>query len=419
MNTPAAREKGSHRTQIPDRRGEFPSLLRTHNGYPLAYLDGPAGTQVPQSVIDAIARYYSTCNANTHGRFPTAVESDRLLDEARALAAEFLGAPGAQCISFGANMTTLNFALARAFGRLLREGDEILVTQLDHEANRGPWLGLREKGILVTEIGIRGDATLDYDDFARKVNQRTRLVAMGLASNAFGTVNDVAFARTVTRGVGAWLLVDAVHYAPHFPVKAAAMGVDMLLCSAYKFYGPHVGILYAREGVLDLLETDRLRTQDQRAPHRIETGTQNHAAVAGVKAAIEFIASFGSGTDRRSRIVEGMDIIAAHENVLARLLHDALLKINGVTVCGPSFEVSLRAPTVSFTVDGIRPEEVCTVLGRKGICVWDGDFYAVRPMEILGLHDRGGVTRVGISLYNSEEEISRLLEELKRLVQGR
>jgi cysteine desulfurase family protein (TIGR01976 family) len=419
MNTPAAREKGSHRRQIPDRRGEFPSLLRTHNGFPLAYLDGPAGTQVPQSVIDAIARYYSTCNANTHGRFPTAVESDRLLDEARALAAEFLGAPGAQCISFGANMTTLNFALARAFGRLLREGDEILVTQLDHEANRGPWLGLREKGILVTEIGIRGDATLDYDDFARKVNQRTRLVAMGLASNAFGTVNDVAFARTVTRGVGAWLLVDAVHYAPHFPVKAAAMGVDMLLCSAYKFYGPHVGILYAREGVLDLLETDRLRTQDQRAPHRIETGTQNHAAVAGVKAAIEFIASFGSGTDRRSRIVEGMDIIAAHENVLARLLHDALLKINGVTVCGPSFEVSLRSPTVSFTVDGIRPEEVCTVLGRKGICVWDGDFYAVRPMEILGLHDRGGVTRVGISLYNSEEEISRLLEELKRLVQGR
>jgi cysteine desulfurase family protein (TIGR01976 family) len=418
MSTPAAKEKGSPRRQIPDRRGEFPSLLRTHNGYPLAYLDGPAGTQAPRSVIDAIARYYSTCNANTHGRFPTAEESDRLLDEARALAAEFLGAPGAQCISFGANMTTLNFALARAFGRLLREGDEILVTQLDHEANRGPWLGLREKGILVTEIGIRADATLDYDDFARKVNQRTRLVAMGLASNAFGTVNDVAFARTVTRRAGALLLVDAVHYAPHFPVDAAAMGVDMLLCSAYKFYGPHVGILYAREGVLDLLETDRLRTQDQRAPHRIETGTQNHAAIAGVKAAIEFIASFGSGADRRSRIVEGMDIIAAHENVLARLLYDALQKISGVTVCGPTFEVPLRAPTVSFTVDGIRPEEVCTVLGRKGICAWDGNFYAVRPMEILGLHDRGGVTRVGISLYNSEEEIARLVEELKRLVQG-
>jgi selenocysteine lyase/cysteine desulfurase len=202
-------------------------------------------------------------------------------------------------------------------------------------------------------------------------------------------------------------------------VDAAAMGVDMLLCSAYKFYGPHVGILYAREGMLDLLETDRLRTQDQRAPHRIETGTQNHAAIAGVKAAIEFIGSFGGGSDRRSRIVGGMDVIGAHENVLARLLHDALREIDGVTVHGPSFDAPRRAPTVSFTVDGMRPQEVCTALGRKGICAWDGDFYAVRPMEILGLHDRGGVTRVGISLYNNEEEISRLLEELKRMVRGR
>jgi cysteine desulfurase family protein (TIGR01976 family) len=370
-------------------------------------------------VIDAIARYYTTCNANTHGHFPTAEESDRLLDEAREMAAEFLGAPGAWCISFGANMTTLNYALARAFGRLLQEGDEILVTQLDHEANRGPWLGLREKGILVKEIAIRADATLDYDDFERKVNERTRLVAMGLASNAFGTVNDVSFARSVTRRAGTWLLVDAVHYAPHFPVHAAAMGVDLLLCSSYKFYGPHVGILYAREGVLDRLETDRLRTQDQRAPRRIETGTQNHAAIAGVKAAVEFIASFGSGADRRSRIVNGMEIIGAHENVLARALHRGLGEIDGVTVRGPSFDGPLRAPTVSFTVEGMRPAEVCTVLGRKGICAWDGDFYAVRPMEILGLQDRGGVTRVGISLYNSEEEILRLLDELVRLVRGR
>jgi selenocysteine lyase/cysteine desulfurase len=198
-----------------------------------------------------------------------------------------------------------------------------------------------------------------------------------------------------------------------------AMGVDMLLCSAYKFYGPHVGILYAREGMLDLFETDRLRTQDQRAPHRIETGTQNHAAIAGVKAAIEFIASFGGGPDRRSGIVGGMDVIAAHESVLARLLYNALREIPGVTVHGPSFDAPRRAPTVSFTVDGMRPGEVCTVLGRKGICAWDGDFYAVRPMEILGLHDRGGVTRIGISLYNSEEEILRLVEELKRMVRGR
>jgi len=244
MNAAPAGVKGPDPRRVPDRRTDFPSLLRTHNGFPLAYLDGPAGTQVPRQVIDAVSAYYSSTNANTHGRFPTSEDSDRLLEDARSLAAEFLGAPGSQSISFGPNMTTLAYALARAFGRKLREGDEILVTQLDHEANRGPWLGLREKGILVKEIAIRDDATIDYDDFARKAGPRTRLVAMGLASNAFGTVNDVAFARDVTRRSGAWLLVDAVHYAPHFPVDAAAMDVDLLLCSAYKFYGPHVGILY-------------------------------------------------------------------------------------------------------------------------------------------------------------------------------
>ena len=419
MSAPPAAAADSKLRRISESRGEFPSLLRTHNGYPLAYLDGPAGTQVPGCVIDAIALYYTTCNANTHGRFPTSAASDALLDEARVAAGEFLGAHVPGCISFGANMTTLAFALARAFGRLLKEGDEVLVTGLDHEANRGPWLGLREKGILVNEIGIRADATLDYEDFERKVTPGTRLVAMGLASNAFGTVNDVAFARRVTSRSGALLLVDAVHYAPHFPVDAAAMGVDFLLCSAYKFYGPHVGILYVREGVLDGLEPDRLRTQDQRAPHRIETGTLNHAAIAGVGAAVEFIASYGSGADRRSRLVAGMETIAAHENALARLLHDGLRGIRGITPQGPSFDVPLRAPTVSFTVEGMTPAQVCTALGRKGICAWDGDFYAVRPMEILGLRDRGGVTRVGLSLYNNEQEIERLLGELKKVVQGR
>lgn len=416
MNDPPASEGGAPRGRITGRRREFPSLLRTHNGYPLAYLDGPAGTQVPQSVIDAIGRYYTASNANTHGRFPTSADSDRLLDETRDLAAQFLGAPGAQCVSFGANMTTLNYALSRAFGRLLKAGDEILVTQLDHEANRGPWLGLEEKGVLVREIEILPDATLDYGDFERKVNPRTRLVAMGLASNAFGTVNDVAFARRVTSRVGAMLLVDAVHYAPHFPVDAAGMGVDLLLCSAYKFYGPHVGILYAREGCLAGLEPDRLRTQDQRAPYRIETGTLNHAAIAGVKASIEFIGSFGDGGSTRERIVGGMELIGAHEHQLARLLYDGLGTLDRVTVRGPSFGSHRRAPTVSFTFEGKSPGDVCTALGRKGICAWDGDFYAVRPMEVLGLRDRGGVTRVGISLYNTEEEISRLCEELKRLV---
>ncbi|HEX9007299.1 MAG TPA: cysteine desulfurase-like protein [Bacteroidota bacterium] len=398
------------KSEILTRRADFPSLARMHNGCPLAYLDGPAGTQMPRSVIDAIVRYYTTSNANTHGQFVTAMESDALLEDARRLTALFTGASDPRRISFGANMTSLNFSLAWAIGRALRKGDEVLITQLDHEANRGPWLMLRERGAVVREIRLKPDATLDYDDFAAKVNERTRLVAMGLASNAFGTVNDVAFARKLTHAVGAWLLVDAVHYAPHFPLEVETWGVDFLLCSAYKFYGPHVGILYTREGLLEQLETDRLRTQDQGAPYRIETGTLNHAAIAGVKAAVEYIATFGSGDDPRSQVVAGMKKIGAYEHALARSLYHGLQQIGGVTVRGPSFAQPLRAPTVSFTLRGKRPEALCASLAGKGICVWDGNFYAVRPMEVLGLHDLGGVTRVGISLYNAEEEITRLLE---------
>ena len=412
-------EAESRWAEIPDRRGDFPSLRRTHNGCPLAYLDGPAGTQVPQTVIDAVTKYYTSCNANTHGLFPTAEETDRMLQAARASIAGFLGAPGPACISFGANMTSLAFALARTFARSLGPGDEVVITQLDHEANRGPWLSLAERGIIVREVAIRKDATLDYDDFARNVGPRTRLIAVGMASNAFGTVNDVAFARDIARGAGALLLVDAVHYAPHFPVDVVAAGVDLLLCSAYKFYGPHVGVLYAREGLLDAMEPDRLRVQDQRGPWRIETGTLNHAAIAGVAAAVDYIATFGAGTGLRTRIVSGMEAIGGHEHRLARRLYDGLRGLDRVVVHGPSFDVPRRAPTVSFTVEGMRPADVSARLGRKGICTWDGNFYAVRPMEVLGLQAAGGVTRVGVSLYNSDEEIARLLGEVGEMVKER
>ena len=267
-------------TTIPDRRGEFPSLLRMHNGFPLAYLDGPAGTQVPQPVIDAMTRYYTTSNANTHGRFSTSAETDRLLAETRERRRSSSVRPVAMHL------------LRREYDHAeLRpcEGNRPASPRRGRNTHHpagsrgqsGPVARPPGKGRLVTEIAVRADATLDYDDFARKVGARTRLVAMGLASNAFGTVNDVAFARALTQKAGAMLLVDAVHYAPHFPVDASGMGVDFLLCSAYKFYGPHVGLLYAREGLLGSLETDRLRTQDQRAPYRIETGTQNHAALPG------------------------------------------------------------------------------------------------------------------------------------------
>ncbi len=397
------------------KRADFPSLQRMYDGIPLVYLDGPAGTQIPRQVIDAIAHYYTTCNANTHGQFVTAVESDGMLEETRQAVAAYLGAGGETTISFGANMTTLTFSLSRAIGRRLQPGDEIVITELDHEANRGPWLALRSQGILVREAAVRRDATLDYDNFVSNINARTKLVAMGLASNAFGTVNDIRRIRKATAEVGALLMVDAVHYAPHFAVDVMAMDVDFLICSAYKFYGPHVGIMYAREGLLGSLDTDRLRTQDQRAPYRIETGTLNHAAIAGVKAAVEYVAGLGEGPDLRSRVCDGMNRLGVHEHALGSLLYHGLMEIPGVTVYGQSFDVPQRCPTVSFTLEGHTSTDVSAHLARHGICTWDGHFYAIRPMEVMGLLDRGGVTRVGVSLYTTEDEITRLLHEVRAL----
>ena len=400
-------------------RPDFPSLQREFRGRPLVYFDGPGGTQIPRQVIDAIVHYYTTCNSNTHGSFITVQESDRLLEETRRAIATFLGAQGPQCISLGANMTTLNYSLSHAIGRSLKEGDEIVITQLDHEANRGPWLMLKERGIVVREVILKKDGTLDYDDMRSKISPKTRLVAIGLASNALGTVNNFAMARELSAKVGAWLMLDAVHYAPHFCIDVKALDVDFLICSAYKFYGPHVGILYTREGLLDQLEPDRLRTQDQIAPYKIETGTLNHAAIAGVKAAVEYIAAIGSGTDLRSRIVSAMSLIGSHERFLASTLYDGLMGLPAVTIYGQPFGTAQRAPTISFTIGSHRAEEICTRLGDKGFCTWDGHFYALRAIEVLGLLDRGGVTRVGVSLYNTMDEITRLLDELKHIAAGK
>ena len=394
------------------RRREFPSLKREYNGFPLAYFDGPGGTQIPRQVMDSMNHYYETCNANAHGYFLTAIESDNMIQEARAVCAAILNAEGPETISFGANMTTLTFSLSKAIGRFLKPGDEILISQLDHEANRGPWLNLREIGIVVQEIEMKKDGTLDYQDLKYKINKNTRMIAVGLASNALGTVNDISEIRTISKASGIWLLVDAVHYIPHFPVDVQALDIDFLLCSAYKFYGPHVGILYARPGLLDRLDTDRLRTQQPMAPYKIETGTLNHAAIAGVKAAIEYISTFGRGPDLRSRLVSGMKDIGTYEHELALLLYLGLEKIQGITIYGPHINDTPRAPTISFTVEGKAPPEVCGLLDKQGICTWDGHFYAIRPVEVLGLYEKGGLVRVGISLYNTAEEVSRLLDAL-------
>ena len=252
-------------------------------------------------------------------------------------------------------------------------------------------------------------------DLRAAIGPRTRLLAIGAASNALGTVNDLALARRLATAVGAWLLVDAVHYAAHFPVDVQALDCDFLLCSAYKFYGPHIGLLYARPGLLDTLRTDKLSTQDDAAPFRIETGTLNHAALAGVKAAIEFIASWGEGETLRERIVSAMTGIASHEHAVAAHYHDTVRQIPGVRVWGPDFSTNRRAPTVSITVDGVPARDVARHLGDAGLQVWDGHFYAQRAIETLGLAEKGGVVRTGVCMYNTREEIERLVEEIERL----
>lgn len=390
-------------------REDFPALARTLGGRPLAYLDGPAGTQVPRAVIEAVSGYYERSNANTHGRFVTSRESDERILHAREAMAAFLGAPSWREISFGQNMTSLAYSLAHALGRLMGPGDEVVVTQLDHEANRGPWLGLEERGVVVREVEMRPDGTLDPDGFAARIGERTRLVAVGLASNALGTVNDLAPVAELCRAAGARLLVDAVHYAPHFPVDVGELDPDFLLCSAYKFYGPHVGILHTRPGLLEELPCDRLRIHDAEAPWRIETGTLNHAALCGVAAAVEYLASWGEGASLRARIVSGVAAISAYEHELARDYAERVGRIPGVTVHGPGFGAGRRAPTVSITIEGVTPLEAAGRLGERGILVWDGDFYAPRPIEVLGLAGRGGVLRAGISMYTIREEVDRLV----------
>jgi len=397
-------------------RDLFPSLSRKHNKNELIFLDGPAGTQVPKVVIDSISSYYRKSNANSHGQFITTQETDKLIAATRTKVAKFLGAKGGHEISFGQNMTTLNYSLARAIGRTLRSGDEILITQLDHEANRGPWLSLREFGVTVREIKLNPNGLLDYKDLERKLNERTKLVCIGWASNITGTVNDLKKVRKLTYEIGAKMLVDAVHYAAHISMDVKDLGCDYLLCSAYKFYGPHVGLLYAKEGLLDQLPTDRLRTADQHAPYSIETGTLNHAAIAGVNAAIDFISTFGKGKDQRTKLKSAMVNIAKHEHQMAKKLYAGIKKIKGVRMLGPDFSSTERAPTLSFYTPKLTAKEICTALAKENICAWDGHFYAIRATEVLGYLDKGGVTRMGISLYTTAEEITKTIKVINKIL---
>lgn len=376
-------------------RARFPALEAG-----VALLDAPGGTQCPQSVIDAIAGYLRESNANLGGAFAASRRSDELVEQAHATAADLLGCRAEEAI-FGQSMTTLNFALTRALGRTLRAGDEILVTRLDHDGNVAPWLELaRDIDLRVEFVEIREDTTLDLDDLERKLTERTRVVAFPLAANAFGTTTDVARIVELAHAAGALAWVDAVHYAPHRPIDVATLGADVLLCSPYKFFGPHLGLAYGREELLRSWRPYKVRpATDEPVSARFETGTLAHELLAGFVAAVEYIREVG------------WDSIQTHELALGQRFLDGLPE--RCTLYGLA-TMDGRVPTFAFRVAGITPREVAERLAAREIAVWDGDYYAFEAMMRLGLQPEGAV-RAGFVHYNTFEEVDRLLTELAEL----
>jgi cysteine desulfurase family protein (TIGR01976 family) len=398
-------------------RSDFPALGRRHNGQSVAYLDGPGGTQVPRRVVEAMADYLFHHNANAHWAFPTSHETDEAIAGSRQALADFLNASPRE-VAIGANMTTLTFHLARSLGRRWGPGDEVVVTELDHHANVAPWQALaRERGITVRMARMCSETgQLDRDDLGRQITGRTRLVAIGAASNALGTINDVAEATRLAHAVGALVFVDAVHYAPHFLVDVQAMGCDFLACSAYKFYGPHVGVLYGRYELLQALDVPKLRPAPDTAPERLETGTQNHEGMVGAMAAVEFMASLAPGPTRRSRLQSTFGVLHQRGAALVEQLWRGLSEVDGVRLYGPSPSAS-RTPTVSFTVGENPSVEVCRRLADRGLFASHGDFYATTVVERLG-RARGGLVRIGCACYTTEEEIDRLLGGVREIARG-
>ena len=390
-------------------RAQFPALERTHNGHPVAYFDGPGGTQVPRRVVDAMSEYLYHHNANTHWNYPTSAETDAAIEEARIAVADFINASPAEVV-FGNNMTTLTFHVARALGRSWGLGDEVVVTELDHHANIAPWRVLeRERGIIVRSVPFSVETgMLDWMALERAISPRTKLLAIGAASNALGTITDVAAAATLAHSFGALVFVDAVHYAAHGLIDVRFAGCDFLACSAYKFYGPHAGFLYGREELLQAMDVPKLDPAPDYAPDRLETGTQNHEGIVGTGAAVDFIASIGRGASRRERIVTAMGSLHGHGNALVRRLWDGLGAIEGVKRYGPS-PTEPRTPTVSFVLDGVPSDAVAVRLASRGVFVSHGDFYAATVIERLG-HAHDGVVRAGCACYTTAGEVDRLLE---------
>ena len=396
-------------------RGHFPALARRYEGHPVAYLDGPGGTQVPRQVVDRMSDYLYDHNANTHWNYPTSSETDAQIAESRRALAEFVnGAPDE--ISFGANMTTITFHVARALGRGWDETDEIVVTELDHHANVAPWRALeRERGVnlVVARMGPE-DGSLDLDDLERKIGKRTRLVAVGAASNALGTMVDIPRVAAMARSHAAMVFVDAVHYAPHVLVDVKALDCDFLACSAYKFYGPHIGVLWARRDIAERLDVPRLDPAPDTSPERLETGTQNHEGIVGAGAAVDYLASLATETrSRRAALRATYGAIHERGLELFETLWEGLGDIPGVTRFGLPPDAR-RSPTVSFRVAEVASDEVAGALAKRGLFVSHGDFYAATVIHRLGVGP-DGVVRVGCSIYTTREEIERAVTAVREV----
>ena len=406
---------------VEEIRAHFPALERQHGDHPVAYFDGPGGTQVPRVVVDAMADYLYHHNANTHWAYPASAETDAILEDARRALSDFLHAAPAEIV-FGANMTTLTFHLSRALARSrLEAGDEIIVTELDHHANVAPWRALaRECGVVVrTAKMLPETGQLDWEDFERLLNGRTKLVAIGAASNALGTVTNVRRATEAAHAVGALSFVDAVHYAPHNLVDVRALDCDFLACSAYKFCGPHVGVLYGKQALLESLDFPRLAPAPDTSPERAETGTLNHEGIAGAAAAVDFFASLApavaaaTGGSRRERLSASFAALHARGAALTARLWQGLHEIEGVRVYGPPPDAP-RTPTVSFTVAGVASTVVAQELAARGLFLSHGDFYAATVVERLELGVEG-LVRAGCACYTTQEEVERLIRAVARI----
>jgi cysteine desulfurase family protein (TIGR01976 family) len=397
-------------------RSHFPALERTEGGERVAYFDGPGGTQVPRAVVEAMSDYLYRHNANTHWAYPTSAETDELLERSRESVADFLGASPSEIV-FGANATTLAFHLSRTLGRTFEAGDEIVVTELDHHANVAPWQALeRERGVVVRVVRMKTETgVLDWDDFESKVNGRTKLIAVGAASNALGTLTDLARAGRLAESVCAYMFVDAVHFAPHRLADVRALRCDFLVCSAYKFYGPHAGAMFCRRELLESLPFPKLQPASDRAPEVAETGTQNHEGIVGTAAAVDFLASLArgiptaplEGSARRGRLRLAFDALHARGAALTRLMWDGLSGVEGVKLYGPK-PGEPRTPTVAFTVEGVASTEVARRLASRGLFVSHGDFYAATVVERFGLGEEG-LVRAGCACYTTREEVERLV----------